>query len=207
MAVIIGPRNSVRVWLGGEVHEDEPVPHVAVHRNEAVVGLVDPEELTLLEDEGAAAVELVGPAVVLAGELPGGPADLLGRVVGPHQLVAAVAADVVEGADPVVLAPGDDQRGLRDRELLGEEAAPSPELLDPTDVQPDPLEDGLALELEELGRDRALVGHRGGAQLGIVLRPGSLGRLRMLPRGALRNLQGFRHAVGSSAWFTAPFRR
>ena len=39
--------------LLGEVHEDEPLPHLAVHRHEAVVGLVDPEELALLKDEGA----------------------------------------------------------------------------------------------------------------------------------------------------------
>jgi hypothetical protein len=89
--------------------------------------------------------------VVLAGELPAGSTDLFGRVVGPHQLVAAVAADVVEGSDLVVHATDDDQRGARDREILGEEAALSPELLDPPDVQPGPLEDGLALELIEFG--------------------------------------------------------
>ena len=61
--------------LLGEVHEDEPLPHLAVHRHEAVVGPVDPEELALLKDEGAPAVEIVLPAVVLAGELPAGSTD------------------------------------------------------------------------------------------------------------------------------------
>src|SRR5262249_34345198 len=103
-----------------------------------------------------------------------------------------MAADVVEGADLVVHATDDDHRGSRDRELLREEAALSPELLDPPDVQPGPLEDGLALELVEVGRDRALVGHGGGPELGIMLGPGSLGRFGIL----LRGLQGL-HAVRS----------
>jgi hypothetical protein len=137
--------------LLGEVHEDEPLPHLAVHRHEAVVGLVDPEELTLLKDEGQAAFEIVLPAVILAGELPAGSTDLLGRVVGPHQLVAAVAADVVEGADLVVHAADDDQRGARDVERLGEEAALFAGAARPVRRSARPLEDGLALELVELG--------------------------------------------------------
>src|SRR5262249_44257253 len=172
--------------LLGEVHEDEPLPHLAVHRHETVIGLVDPEKLALLKDEGEAPVELVRPAMVLAGELPAGSIDLLGRVIGPYELVAAVATDVVEGTDLVVHAPDDDQRGTRDREILREEAALSPELLDASDVQPSQLEDGRALELIELGRDGALVGHRRGSELGIVLRPRSLGRLRVLLRGLRR---------------------
>src|SRR4029450_1552822 len=63
--------------LLGEVHEDESLPHLAVHRHEAVVALVDAEELALLKNEGATAVEIVLPAVILAGELPAGSADLL----------------------------------------------------------------------------------------------------------------------------------
>src|SRR5262249_11911220 len=160
-----------------------------------VLGLVDAEELTLLKDVGEPAVEIVLPPVILAGKLPAGSADLLGGVVGPHQLVAAVAAHGVEGADLVVHAPDDDQRGARDCELLGEEAALSPNLLDPPDVQPGAFEDGFALELVELGRDRALVGYGGGSQVGIVLRPRSLGRFRVLLRGSLRRLL---HAARSS---------
>ena len=40
-----------------------------LHRHQAVVGLVEVEELRLLLDEGQRAVEVVAPAVVLAGEL------------------------------------------------------------------------------------------------------------------------------------------
>src|SRR5688500_17398046 len=104
-------------------------------------------------------------------------------MIGPDQLVAAVAADVVEGADLVVHAADDDQRRLQARDLLGEVTAFSRNLLDAPDAQPGTLEDGFAFELEELRRDRALVRHRGGVELRIVLRPGSLRRLRVLPRG------------------------
>src|SRR5262249_33767803 len=124
-----------------------------------------------------------------------------GRMVGPHELVAAMAADVVEGADLVVHAADDDQRGVGDCEILGEEAALPPELLDPSDVQPGPLEDGLALELVELGRDRALVRHRAGSKLWIVLGPASLGGFRVL----LRSLGGLH--CRSSVSFTGPCRR
>ena len=40
-------------WLAVEVHEDEPRPHLAVHRYQAEVGLVEIEELTLLLHERA----------------------------------------------------------------------------------------------------------------------------------------------------------
>ena len=40
-----------------------------LHRREAVVGLVEVEELALLLHEGEVALEAVAPAVVLAGEL------------------------------------------------------------------------------------------------------------------------------------------
>jgi hypothetical protein len=151
--VTIGPRKLreplTRLVLQRD--EDEARPDVAVHRDEAVVGLVQVEELTLLLHERAPAVELVLPAVVLADELAAAAARLLAREVGPYQLVAAVAADVVEGADLAVHAAHDDDRRVGERELLREVAALAGELLDAPDVQPAALEDGLPLELVELG--------------------------------------------------------
>ena len=94
--------------LAVEVYEDEPGPDLAVHRDEAVVGFVEIEELTFLLDEGAGAVESVTPAVVLASELTRGAARLLARKVLPHQFVAPVPADVVERADLVPVAHDDD---------------------------------------------------------------------------------------------------
>ena len=68
----------------------------------------------------------------------------------------------------------DDDRGLRDRDLLGEVAPVARQLLDPADVQPRPPEDRLALELVELGRDAVLVGHRSRAEVRVVLGPAAL---------------------------------
>ena len=99
--------------LGVEVDEDEPVPDVAVHRDQTRARLVEVEELVLLLHEGEVAVEVVAPAVVLARELPAEPLRLLARVVVPHELVAAVAADVVERPHLAVVAADDDERRAR----------------------------------------------------------------------------------------------
>ena len=70
-----------------------------VHGPQSVRGLVDVEELRLLLHERQRALEVVAPAVVLAGELPAAsPGLLIGKVI-PHQLVSAVPADVVERPD------------------------------------------------------------------------------------------------------------
>ena len=60
---------------------------VGLHRREAVVGLVEIEELALLLHEREVALEGVAPAVVLALELPARARGLLARVVLPHELV------------------------------------------------------------------------------------------------------------------------
>ena len=164
--------------LLGEVHEDEPREHVAVHGNQAVLGLVEVEELSLLLREGAGAVEPVAPPVVLAGELAGRSPRLLVRVVLPYELVAAVPAHVVERAYVVAVADHDD-RGVRGGDVLGEEAPGAGKLLEAPDLKPRPPEDRVALQLVELGRDRVLVGDRLGAELGIVRRPAALGGLRV----------------------------
>src|SRR5262245_64349291 len=134
-----------------EGYEDEPRPDVAVHAHEPVVGFVEIEELALLLDVGTRAVEPVRPPVVLADELATASLRLGAGIIGPHELVPAVAAHIVERADHAIRAPDDDQRRARDGELLGEVAAVARELLDPADVEPCALEDRLALELVELG--------------------------------------------------------
>ena len=72
----------------------------------------------------------------------------------------------------------DDDRRLGDREFLGEVAAVPGQLLHAPDIEPCALEDGFALELEELGRDRVLVRHGPRAELGVVLRPAAFRRFR-----------------------------
>ncbi len=164
--------------LGGQVDEDEALPHVAVHGHQPVVVLVEVEELVLLLDEVEGAVEVVAPAVVLAGELPADPGGLLLGEVVPHQLVAPVAADVVEGPDLTLHVAHHDHRGLGDLDLLGEVAPGPRQEIDPPHVQPGALEDRLHLELVELGRDGVLVGDGPGPEVGVVLRPAAFGRLR-----------------------------
>src|SRR5581483_2017313 len=105
-------------------------------RHQAVVGLVEVEELALLLHEVEPAVEPVPPPVVLAGELPARAVDLFTGVVLPHELVAAVPADVVEGADGAVGVAHHDHRRTRRRDLTGEVAAPTRQLLDAADVEP-----------------------------------------------------------------------
>src|SRR5262249_46935817 len=109
--------------LGIEVDEDEPVPHVAVDGDQAIAALVDVEELALLLHERAPAVEAVAPAVVLAHELATGALRLFARELVPDELVAAVAADVVEGAHDAALVAHHDDRGARDLDLAGDIAA------------------------------------------------------------------------------------
>src|SRR5262249_22986489 len=140
---VVAQRGVVR---GIEVDEDEARPHVGLDRCQAVVLLVEAEELGLLLHERELSVERIAPAVVLADELTAGPARLFAREVGPDELVAAMAADVVEGADLVVRPPHDDDRGARGVELLREVAAHLRELLHAADVQPGAAENGVALE-------------------------------------------------------------
>src|SRR4029078_208099 len=89
------PQRLTRLLV--EVDEHEPVPDVAVHGRQAEVALVEVEGLALPLAERAVALQLVAPAVLLARELPAEALRLLAREVIPHELVAAVAADVVEG--------------------------------------------------------------------------------------------------------------
>src|SRR5262249_49532129 len=88
--------------LARQVHEDETGPGVAVHRGEAQFVLAQIEELVLLVDVRARAVEAVPPAVVLADELPGVAAGLVSGRALTQQVVAAVPAYVVEGPAPAL---------------------------------------------------------------------------------------------------------
>ena len=138
-----------RLVLPVEVHEDEPLPHVAFDRHEAEVALVEVEELVLLLDERERAFEVVPPTVVLARELPAHALRLLAREVVPDELVAPVAADVVERPDAIAGGAHDDDRGAEHVDLLREVAPELRHLLDSPDVQPGPAEDRLPLELVE----------------------------------------------------------
>ena len=144
------------------------------------VGLVDVEELVLLVHERAAAVEAVAPPVVLARELPGDAAAVLGGLVGPHQFVAAVTAHVVKGAHLAVRVAGDEHRRARGGDVLREPAAVARQVVDAADVEPRPAKDRVAFAFVELGRDRIGERHGAGAEVGIVLGPRAGGGAREL---------------------------
>ena len=110
VAELIRQRGSV----GIEVEEDEPLPDLAAHADEAE--LVPAEAFDAVRVLGAdeAAVEVVDPGVVRALET-----DHLAALVLGHGR-AAVAAHVVEGAQRVVPTPDDDQLVAVD---LGQEVA------------------------------------------------------------------------------------
>src|SRR5262249_2827356 len=92
----------------------------------------------------------------------------------PHEFVAAVAADVVEGADGAVAVAYDDDAGVGDGEFFGEVAAGAGEELDASDVEPGALEDRFPLQLIELRRDGVLVRDGSGGELRVVLGPTAL---------------------------------
>ncbi|MEZ4292455.1 MAG: hypothetical protein R3E53_18690 [Myxococcota bacterium] len=66
------------------------------------LGEVEIEELRRVVHVGDVALEVEAPAVVLAGELTAAAGGLAVEVVAPDELVAAMRAGVVEGADVVV---------------------------------------------------------------------------------------------------------
>src|SRR5262249_50037776 len=91
----------------------------------------------------------------------------------PDQLVAAVPARVVEGVDRTLHVTSHDDGGPGGWQLLGEVGPVARELLHTPDVQPRALEDRLALELVELGRDRVLVRDEPGPELRVLFGPAS----------------------------------
>ena len=188
LAEVVVQRRRV---VGIEVDEDEPLPRLHLDHGQPVVGPVEVEELRLLLDEGQLPVDRVAPTVVLAGELPAGAAGLLAGDSRSRPACCPGAGRCCGRRGLAVRAPDDDDRGSGGVELLGEVAAVAGELLDPAHVQPGAGEDGLALELVVLRRDRVLVGHRPGAELGVVLGPAALSGLcemrHVVPPGPARN--------------------
>src|SRR5262249_4681298 len=126
-------------------------------------------------------VERVAPAVVLAHELSTEPLGFLAREVVPDETVTAVTADVVERAHVAVGAANDDDRRVRDLDVLGEVTPRLRELVGPPHVQPCAFEDRLTFELVERRRYAIVERDRRGAELWIVLRPAAFGRFGPAP--------------------------
>ena len=164
------------VWV--KVHEDEPLPNLALNASESVLLLVEVEELAFLLNESELAFEVEAPGVVLALELAAHPAGLVAGVFVPNQLIAAMAADVVECVDPVIPGADDDDRRSGGVDLLSEVAPLPRNLLDAADIQPAFAKNRVLLGCVELGVDRVGVVDGGRAELRVMLCPGSFIGLR-----------------------------
>ena len=154
-----------------EVDEDEAFPHLALDRRHPAAVGVEVQQQILAGGRVQRAVQLVAPAVEAAVQQRRAALHLLERVVLPQHLVAAVRADVVEGADHVVLAPHDDDRGVEEPQLPGEVAARLRHPLDPAHVEPGLLEDVLAFLFVELLGNAVFERHRAAAEFGIRVGP------------------------------------
>ena len=127
--------------LGRQIDEDEALPDARVDRGEAVLPLVEAEEILLVRHADQRAGVAVDPVVEVAVEAAGARALLV-----QHQRVAAVGADVVEGAHHTVRAPDEQQGDLADGEVADDIVAGLRDVVHAADVDPAPAEDALALQ-------------------------------------------------------------
>ena len=147
VAEVIAHRLGV---VGVEIDEDEPFPDFALNRRHPAAVGIEVQQQILSGGGVQRAVQLVTPAMEAAVQ-QGRPAlHLLEGVVLPQHLVAAVWADVVQGADHTVLAAHDDDRGVEEFQFAGEVAAGLRHSLDAAHVEPGLLEDVLTFLLVEL---------------------------------------------------------
>jgi hypothetical protein len=126
----------------GEVHEDQAGDVVERHRKQPELGAVDLELALRRRDQ--LAVEIVGPAVIGADELAG----MAMLVVADAR--AAMAAEIVEGADLAVLAAHHDDHLRADPP--GEVVAALWDRAGVAGEQPAAVEDVAQVRLEHLGR-------------------------------------------------------
>ena len=164
-----------------EVHEHEVAEHLHLHRSEE-----DPVRIEVLDQLRAArpvqaAAEIVDPGVVGAGDEPGRARTL-------QQLVPAVLADVVEGAQRTVLAANRDDASILN--ARGDVAPGLAQRLLVAEVLPASPEDLLALDLQVVRTDVAVRPDGGGPGSHRVV---AVAGLRQLPRG-----QSCSHGAGGT---------
>ena len=137
----------------GEVDEEVTVPSSQVDRLERVIFLAEPGAFVHVGRSDEPALEVVGPGVVRALDALADAGFGLGEQAGPP-----VPADVIEGANLVVLAPDDDQALVGD--LAEDGIAGIGDLVLAADEDPHPGEEPFAL-LEEVIRVDVIAGRQG----------------------------------------------
>src|SRR4030095_3677289 len=110
-------------------------------------------------------IQRVRPTVELAGEHLTHPLGI------PHELIAAVRAHVMEGANRAIFAAHDQDRGVPHRQVFDKIRARLGNLLHPTDVEPHFAKNSLAFFLEIRPRDVRLDGKRLRPQLRVAIMP------------------------------------
>lgn len=140
--------------IRGEIHEQQALPVGDGRRFEPVLLRIEAGDLGHVGRGAQAAVQPVGPGVVRTLK---GMAEL--AVGGEAEAAAAVAAEVVEGADrSIVLIGAADDHDALPVQLEQEEAAGRGELRDVAGEEPGAVKDPLALGAEDLLGGEVLAG-------------------------------------------------
>src|SRR5215471_3186103 len=103
-----------------EVDENESLPNIHGHGCQSVLAFVEIGVILLLRDVCEPSVQRIAPSVILACELTAGALGLEPIISAPRELVAAMGAHVMKGANPIIRAPHDENRGVADRQFAGE---------------------------------------------------------------------------------------
>lgn len=131
-----------------------------------MLGLVDIEETAFVGDAAQLAATTVSPAVVTA-DMNAAARHRLG-----NNQIAAMGADVVEGADLAFLVAGDQHRDAANLDFLDQEAVGLRQLFLPPHDQPGAGEDAVTLDGEKFRRAVGLQRDRAGIEAG-ALCPGT----------------------------------
>ena len=153
----------LRAWI--EVYEDQPLPYIHGNRAQCEVVFVEIEEIGLIGDAHQAAVVVVHPAVEFADVV------LPTATLIPHQLVASMSADIVEGAYVAAVVAGHQEVGVTNLDMAVAEIARLRNVVRVTDLQPAFTKYSVAFPLEILFGQKPACRQRPGVEFGVACRP------------------------------------
>ena len=152
--------------IRAEMDENEAFPEIRDHRRQTMLPLVEVVEILFVGDGDQSALVVIRPAMKTAMQESPARAPFVG-----DQPVAAMRANIVKAAYETVGATDHQHGGAADGDIPHEIVARLRDLVDAPDIQPAPGKDPVAFQLEILLRNIRFGRNRGGAQLGIFLRP------------------------------------
>jgi hypothetical protein len=167
--------------LAFEIGEEEILPDVQAHGNEAVIGAIEIADALELDHALEGAIVAVGPAMI-------GAAKLFGATVGfGNDSRGMMTADVIEGAKFAVIAANNDERFFVD--VDGEKLAAVLDLIETADDLPVGGEDKVAFELGDARIE--IPGSRNGP--GILEGIGGIVEIKDVANAALVHDEGLRN--------------